>query len=793
MLAHRCLSDMGRKRVDEIAFTTDRLSLKQLLGSTAEFMTILQSRAPFPTDGYIDMTGMLERAVIEGTWMEPEQLMDFRVSLVTISECLRFLKSLDISSFPLMHGMIEGLTLEARILREIDRIIDEKGRIRDRASDLLAQIRRDMELLGGTIDRKINQVLNLTRRSGWSSENATPTIRNGRLVIPLHVPHKRKIRGFIHDESATGQTVYIEPEEVFDANNRIRELESAEHREIVRILAVFTGFIRPHIPELLRLYVFLGEIDLVRSKALFADEINAILPDITEKPLIDWRQAVHPLLFLTLARQHRVTVPSDIQLDDRQRILVLSGPNAGGKSVCLKTIGLLQYMFQCGLLIPVAEGSTCGIFEHIFIDIGDEQSLENDLSTYSSHLMNYMHFMEHAGPGTLFLIDEFGSGTDPQMGGAIAEVVLERLAQSGAFGAVTTHYFNLKALAGRTDGIINGAMLFDTRAMTPLFRLQTGHPGSSFAFEIARRIGFPLEMLDEAGSRIGTGQVDFERQIQLLEAERRDLARRQQQYQVADGFLNETITKYEQLLQKLEAEKGRILGDARSEAAGLLESVNRLIEQTIKEIRESQADKEKTKRLREKITREKERIIGPMNERKKAKPAVRKKRETAGDTEEAGQPLMVGDWVRIADQDVAGEIIEITGEDAVVRCGSFTLRTDTGKLHRTDVPPPEQNPAIRKPISSGLAEQVVHKAVSFNPTFDVRGKRGEEALNLVRRFIDDAILLNIPTVRILHGKGYGILRSLIHDFLKGIPEITTFRDEHIERGGHGITIVEFRK
>ncbi|MCD4790056.1 MAG: Smr/MutS family protein [Bacteroidales bacterium] len=786
MIRENCLSPLGGYYVDKIKFFSDFNLINKLLSQAEEFRLLLLEDSGFPAQDYFDLTPELQRIKIEGTYIEKDKLFDLKSSLITITANIEYIKKLDALRFPNLKQLTSNIGVEKIIILRIEKIIDNKGKIKDTASQKLLEIRKELIRKQSSIDKKINQSLKAAKRSGWVADDAEVTIRNGRMVIPMAAAYKRKIRGFIHDESATGQTVYLEPEEIFDINNEIRELENAERREIIQVLKIFTNFIRPQIPELLEAYRFLGLIDFIRAKAKFAIKINALKPDLSDKTLIDWESATHPLLYLSHLNQQKPVVPLDIQLNEKQKILVISGPNAGGKSVCLKTIGLLQYMVQCGLLIPVKEGSATGIFKKLFIDIGDEQSLENDLSTYSSHLLNMKHFVLQADKNTLFLIDEFGTGTEPQLGGSIAEAVLEKLNEKKAFGVVTTHYSNLKLLANEGNKIVNGAMLFDTKAMQPLYQLKIGKPGSSFAFEIARKIGFPKYILKNAGEKTGKKQLNFDEQLQQLEIEKKELEKKQQEFRIADDFLSEMIDKYNNLTKQVEATKDKIFEDARKEAHELIESSNKLIENTIRHIKESQAEKEKTKKLRKELKEKGERIKTEIEAKAKEEMAAKDSDDIA---KKDKAPVIVGDFVKIVDQDVTGEVIEIKDEDVVITFNSVTFRTTLDKLKK--VSKKEAGKLKARNRKTGYSNILNEKMANFNLQVDIRGKRGEDALSIVKQYINDAILLNISEVKILHGKGYGILRTLIHDYLRSIPDIKSFKDEHIERGGHGITIVRF--
>ncbi len=793
MIRDNCLSTIGAHYVDKLGFTTDGALLRQMLDQTEEFRQLIRDESGFPSQDYFDLTPELHRIKIEGSYIEQENLFDLKSSLTTIYEIILFFKKADTLKYPNLIRLAENIVVDKIIITKIGDIVDDKGNIKSNASAKLAEIRRALSKEQASVDRKVRKALSEARRAGWTPADTEVTIRDGRPVIPIAAAHKRAIKGFIHDESATGQTVYVEPEEVFEIHNRIRELENAERREIINILKDFSEFIRPEIPNLLSAYKFLGLIDFIRAKAHFALKINAVRPVISNQPAIKWNEAVHPLLYLSHKKQNKPVVPLDIHLDNTNRILVISGPNAGGKSVCLTTVGLLQYMLQCGLLIPVKEGSESGIFKNLFIDIGDEQSLENDLSTYSSHLLNMKHFVNYSDRQTLFLIDEFGTGTEPQLGGAIAESVLEKLNANKAFGVVTTHYSNLKLMSKEGNGIVNGAMLFDTKAMQPLFRLKTGKPGSSFAFEIARKIGFPKEVLKNAEKKTGKKQLDFDEQLQQLDIERKELEKKKEEVSVADGFLSEMIDKYEKLSKELKLKREDIIRKAQQEALKIVESSNRLVENTIKEIKEAQADKEKTKELRRKLKNEQEKIVKKLKPEKKTGTEKQKRKKVSDDSKTVVQePVKVGDIVKLKEQGVTAEVISLKGNDVVLSFNSVTLKTTIDKVEKTDKRKIKHKPVPGRNRYSSYTDEINRKMANFNLQIDVRGKRGEEALDIVKQYIDDAVLLNIGEVRILHGKGYGILRSLIHDYLGTIPEIKHFKDEHIERGGHGITVVVFK-
>jgi len=793
MIVNACLSTLGKYFAKKMHFSSQIEIIGKLLDQTEEFRQLYLFDDPFPSQDYFDLTSEFDRLKAEGTYIPPEQLLELKLSLRTLLDVIYYLTKRN-KKYPALLALTVNIYSEDIILRDIELIINEKGEIHNHASPELSKIRKDIQSKVASVERKVYQSLSLGKKEGWLVQDAEITIRNGRLVIPVPASYKRKIKGYIHDESATGQTVFIEPSEAFETNNAIRELEIAERHEIIRILTLFTDTLRPQLSELIQAYRFLGLVDFIRAKALVSVQLNAIRPDIHNKPLIQWKQAVHPLLFLSHQLQNKKVVPLDISLDDNERILVISGPNAGGKSVCLKTAGLLQYMLQCGLLIPVKEASEAGIFHTLFIDIGDEQSLENDLSTYSSHLLNLKNILKNADKNTLFLIDEFGTGTDPHLGGAIAEAVLEELSRKNSMGIVTTHYSNLKLLAEKTAGIINGAMLFDNSKMQPLYLLKIGKPGSSFAFEIARNIGFPEKILQNAAEKTGTSQLDYEQCLTELETEKLALEKEFQQLRAADTLLSELIAKYKKLYNDLDAKKKEIISSARFEAKNLLTDASSLIEKTIKEIRENQAEKSATKAGRQEIkalTEKLQEATPQIENTSHDNPeSISLQNETESPKSDIETPLRKGDKVCIIGQDFTGEILEIDDEEALVAFENFKIKTLRQHIERASEEPKEK----RKTGSrySGIINDINAKTTEFSLRLDVRGQRAEAALNTVQKYIDEAILLGVFEVNILHGKGNGILRHLIREYLSTVREIKQFYDERIEFGGHGITIVKFR-
>ena len=778
MLFDHCISQMGLEQAEAMAFSTDRAHILKSLEQTEEFIGLLQSGVPFPMRDFHDLREAFHRIQIDGTCLNVEDLFALKPSLNVIEAILRYGHSENSNATPRIKSLIENIFIERSIFTEVNRLVDDKGEIPDNASTELLEIRQSIRRKQGGIEKRIRQIMGDAKIAGWVDQKAELTVRDGRLVIPVKAGDKRAIRGFIHDESATGQTVYIEPAEIFDTSNEIKELEYAERREIHRILLAFTRLLRPYLSDLRKAWLLLGKLDFIRAKALLANEIGGVKPEIKDTPCINWQQARHPLLEQKLKAQGKQVVPLDLQLNEKERILVISGPNAGGKSVCLKTTGLLQYMLQCGLMSPMRIDSQCGLFESLFIDIGDEQSILDDLSTYSSHLINMKALLELADGKTLFLIDEFGTGTEPQLGGAIAEAILLELNKKQAFGMVTTHYANLKLLADNHEGIINGAMLFDTKFMQPMYIMVTGKPGSSFAFEIAKKIGFPRQILDDAANITGDQHLKFEKQLQQLEVDKKAIRKKEQELRIADQLLTEVVKKYKGLLAELEGKKKQYLRDAAAEAQELIQKANSQIERTIKEIKEAQAEKTKTKEIRQNLEKTKEEIA------QKAKEVAEQKKK-----EEAEVVLKVGDTVCIDDMQVVGEILAISDTDATILFDSIRLRTSPDKLRKVSRAEARKT---QRNWQKGIATDLSEKAEHFNLTLDVRGKRAEEALDIVDKYLDEAKLLSIKEVSILHGKGNGILRKLIREKLSHIREVERFCDASLETGGTGITRVYFR-
>jgi DNA mismatch repair protein MutS2 len=770
MIREMCHCNLGRGIADHIHFSAELQEIERQLMETEELRQILLFSEKFPSQDYYDLTPQLTRIRIDGSYLEPEELSEMKLSLQTITAILSFLSKHSQGKYPHLDELAGKVIIDKQILKKIDKIIDDRSNIRDDASSALKKIRNERTAKLAVVEKTINQSFKAAHRSGWTPADSGITVRDGRLVIPLLAKFKRQVGGLVHDESATGQTVFIEPAEIVELNNEIKELDFAERREIIRILVEFANFLRPSCDDLVNAYRFLGQIDFLQAKARLALNLGAKLPRTRlAMPEISWRQAIHPLLYLSHSRQKKSIVPLNITLNSSTRILVISGPNAGGKSVCLKTAGLVQYMYQCGILPTAEEESVFGLFRNIFVDIGDEQSLENDLSTYSSKLLNIKFFIENLDEASLFLIDEMGTGTDPSLGGPIAEASMEHINRSKAFGIVTTHYSNLKLLAGKFPGIENGAMLYDSRKMKPLFQLKTGLPGSSFAFEIARQIGFPEEVLKNAAEKTGKTQLDFDKQLQDVELEKAELAKKSSELKVADDFLKEMINKYEKLNRELELSKKEIIRKSKEDALQLINESNRIIEKTIREIRESQAEKEKTKAVRSELMEFREKITEHRPQAKGSAPQASGKDLTnltnPNDPTDPTDPADPNSKLRqLLNQSIAGS------EKSVTR---------------------SQQPAARGPYNS-FYNDLQSKLENYQLTLDLRGKRADEAHSLLQRYIDDAILLNMTEVRILHGKGNGILRQITRDYLRSVSEVKRYQDAPLEGGGTGITIVTFK-
>lgn len=822
LLKGYCLCQLGKDKVDEMAFSGDVAVINTMLRQTREFRRLQEESDDFPLQFFFDMRESVKRIRLEGTHLEENEIFDLRRSLETIAAIVRFLdrgSDEGVYDYPTLHELTEGVLTFPEILRRIDQILDKYGKVKDSASPALADIRMQLHKAEGSVSRTLYSILRAAQSEGLVDKDVTPTVRDGRLVVPIAPGLKRKIKGIVHDESSTGKTVFVEPTEVVEANNRIRELEAEERREVVRILVDFTKLVRPYVNEIIYAYLLLADIDFIRARAEFAALVGGIEPEVQAAPVIDWISSRHPLLWLALKKQDKPVVPLDITLTRDRHILIISGPNAGGKSVCLKTVGLLQYMLQCGLSVPMSERSTVGVFKNLMIDIGDEQSIENDLSTYSSHLLNMKNMMRQANDGTLLLIDEFGTGTEPQIGGAMAEAVLNQFVKKQAWGVITTHYQNLKHYADSHDGIANGAMLYDRHEMRPLFQLAIGQPGSSFAIEIARKTGIPEEVIKEASEMVGSDYIQSDKYLQDIVRDKRYWENKRQNVHQREKELERTVARYEKEIADLEQSRKDILRKAKEQAEELLKESNKKIENAIREIRESQAEKEETKRIREELNEFKAGVseidakanddliakkIRQIQERKerhkkhkdekaeRERQAAAKLREAASKAaKKEGRNLEVGDSVKIKGLSTVGKIESMDGKNATVIFGGMRTKMPASRLEYVDMAEAKKEdvaPVFN--VSRETRETIDNRKLNFHQDLDVRGMRGDEALNAVMYFIDDACLVGMSRVRILHGKGNGILRQLIRKYLATVPSVTSFRDEHVQFGGAGITVVD---
>lgn len=864
-LKGKCLSPLGKSLVDALAYSSDSAQINKWMEEIREMRDIEEKGEDFPLENFFDVRASLKRVRIKNTWLEGDELFDLKRSLETINNLVDFLyrgddlpetapasetSSVDRADnrftlkkwyYPALHDLADGVATFPVIVQQINQIIDKFGHLRDNASPELFLIRHELANTSGSISRILNHILQSAQSDGVVEKDVAPTMRDGRLVIPVAPSMKRKIQGIVHDESASGRTVFIEPTEVVEANNRIRELEAEERQEIIRIFTKMSDRIRPYTHEMLDGLDFLAKIDFIQAKSRLAKQMEAFEPTVLDYPHIDWIRARHPLLEEHL--KERKIVPLDITLTAEKHILIISGPNAGGKSVCLKTVGLLQYMLQSGLSIPIDTRSKCGVFEDIMIDIGDEQSLENDLSTYSSHLLSMKIMIRQASSHSLILIDEMGTGTEPQIGGAIAESILKKFCSEGAWAVITTHYQNLKHFADNHDGVVNGAMLYDRHEMRPLFQLAIGRPGSSFAIDIARKIGLPEEVIKDASDIVGSDYIQSDKYLQDIVRDKRYWEQKRQTIHEKEKELQRRIDHYENSVNDVEKERKDILSKARQQAEDLLKESNKRIENVIKEIREQQAEKEATRKIREELNEFKQSVeddswksskdkkssssylSDEAFQKKVAQIQARKKRHeehkankskkeaeaaksllsaaSKTSTTIADRPLQVNDEVRIKGLQSKGVIDRINGKIAVVRVGDMRTQLPVNRLVLSlpsDAEPISGNnktkmDTLKENLQSFNISHVTQDTIddhrkNFKQDLDVRGMRGDEALTAVRYFIDDAILMGVPRVRILHGKGNGILHQLIRQYLSAEPSVTHFKDEDVRFGGAGITVVD---
>jgi DNA mismatch repair protein MutS2 len=765
LIKAHCLSEMGQQMVDKIQVMSNYDQIYKFLNQANEFKNILVNDAALPIHHFFDIKSLANKARIEGVFLTEEEFYQVQASLQTVFAVIAYFSERE-GLYPNLEALFEHLPIEKAILKKIDQVIDAKGKIRPNASRELMDITSGISKAEQEARRRIDQIFKAASGSGWTADGSL-TVRDGRLCIPLLAENKRKLKGFIHDESASGQTVYMEPEEVFSLNNKVRDLEFERRREIVKILTALTTELRPYAPLLLSYHSLLTKLDFVRAKALFAIDIEAEMPQVVNEAKLKLYNARHPLLFLNFKNEHKTVVPLNVHIDEGTRIIVVSGPNAGGKSVCMKTVGLLQMMVQAGLLIPAAEASVVGVFKQLFVDIGDDQSIESDLSTYSAHLSKMKTFVEDASGKTLVLIDEFGTGTDPQFGGPIAEAVLESLNHKKVKGMVTTHYSNLKIFASNTDGIENASMLFNNVEMKPLYQLEIGKPGSSYAFEIAQKIGLPQNVLNLAKNKISEGQKKVDTLLVDLEREKREIFETKQKLDRQQRKVNELQAENEKLKSYLDENKKVLIKDAKEQAKNIILNANKLVENTISEIKSSNADKETTRNLRENLN----------IELKKNTVKVEPVKPNPVDEE-----LKPGDWVKLADSETTGQVIELIKDNVVIAIGD--LRTVAKKKRVIKVSRSSVPKEIRKSFNSHTSD-----FASFSPEIDVRGMRTEDALHAIEKLFDRALMMGFNSLKILHGKGDGILRKMIRQYLKKYDQVDRMEDEHADRGGDGITYV----
>ncbi len=796
-LERHCVSALGAANVPRLRFSTRRDEVIRWLEETNEFLSIVLTGREFPLSYYFDLRVVLKEVSTPGTFLSAERLFDLQRLLVTVNQVVRFFAADGDgqSPYPRLRQLTSGLQAFPELSTAIGHVLDKAGNIKDTASPHLQELRTSIARVTSSINGTLRRIISQGKQDGILDNDVQPSLRDGRLVLPVSAMNKRKLRGIVHDESATGKTVFIEPDAIVEANNRIRETEAEIAREIIRILTEVTDQIRPHLDELAAVLETLGQLDFIRAKALFAQDVGAQMCHVDRKPVIEWYTAKHPALMLSLRSQGKEVVPLNIALNKQNRILVISGPNAGGKSVCLKTVGVVQYMMQCGLLPTLRDNSHMGIFRDIFIDIGDQQSIENDLSTYSSHLQNMKLFLSKGGKETLILIDEMGSGTEPQIGGAIAQSILEQLNNNQVMGIVTTHYQNLKHFADETDGVVNGAMLYDRQRMQPLFQLSMGYPGSSFAIEIARKTGLPQQVIDKASEIVGSDYINMDKYLLDIVRDRRYWENKRQDVRAKEKRLDQMIEDYDERLDNIRAEHRQIIHDARHEAEEILRGSNAQIERTIKEIREQQAEKERTKELRRQLDEFKQRLnaeepIEPERLKEltpKDKPRRKQPKKKAPQPVAKDRPLQAGDNVVLKGTKTVGTLISIDEKYALVAFGNIKTRIEAGQVERT-----MRKEALPKAESLGrtTSDEIRTRQLNFKPDIDVRGMRADEALQAITYFIDDAIQFSAQRVRILHGTGTGALKVAIREYLHTVGGVKSYRDEHVQFGGAGITVVE---
>ena len=795
-LERHCVSALGVANVPLLRFSTRRDEVVRWLEETNEFLSIVQTGKEFPLSYYFDLRVVLKEISTPGTWLSAERLFDLQRLLMTVSQVERFFGGESGSQYPRLRNLTSDMQSFPDLNAAIGHVLDKGGNIKDTASPQLQELRTAIARLTSSMNGIMRRIISQGKQDGILDNDVQPSLRDGRLVLPVSAMNKRRLRGIVHDESATGKTVFIEPDAIVEANNRIRETEAEIAREIIRILTEVTDQIRPHLDELAGVLDTLGRLDFIRAKALFAQDVGAQMCHVDRKPVVEWYTAIHPALMLSLRAQGKEVVPLNINLNNKDRILVISGPNAGGKSVCLKTVGVVQYMMQCGLLPTLRDNSHMGLFHDIFIDIGDQQSIENDLSTYSSHLQNMKLFLNKGGKETLILIDEMGSGTEPQIGGAIAQSILEQLNEHRVMGVVTTHYQNLKHFADEADGVINGAMLYDRQQMRPLFQLSIGYPGSSFAIEIARKTGLPQQVIDKASDIVGSDYINMDKYLLDIVRDRRYWENKRQDVRAKEKRLDQMIADYDDRLDNIRAEHRQIIHEARAEAQEILQDSNAQIERTIKEIRLEQAERERTKELRRQLDEFKRRLNAEepdaperLKELVPKDKAHRKppKKKSAAKPLPKMRPLQAGDNVVIKGTTTVGSLISIDEKYALVAFGNIKTRIEADKVERTMR---KEKREKTESLSRSTTDEIRTRQLNFKPDIDVRGMRADEAIQAITYFIDDAIQFNSQRVRILHGTGTGALKVAIREYLGTVNGVKSYRDEHVQFGGAGITVVE---
>ncbi|MBP5742894.1 MAG: Smr/MutS family protein [Paludibacteraceae bacterium] len=794
LLKKHCGSTMGESEVDAVAFSLDLEEISVMLDETDEMSMLMQEDGFFSSISVNDLRPSLEKVKIEGLYLEVEEIAELRKALEIHESVVSFIMSKpEEVCRRLRERASESLTFPD-IIRSINVILDKYGNLKDSASPRLMEIRREAVRVQSNIGRLVQSIMAQARDAGYVDKDVQPSVREGRLVVPVIPAYKRRFRGIVHDESATGKTIYIEPEAVVEGNNRLCELKSEERREIIAILTAFADTLRPRLSDIATCFEYLGFVDFVMAKAVFAKELDAIRPVVNDTRVISLISARHPILELSLRSHGKSMVPLDVRLPQGKRILLISGPNAGGKSVCLKTVGLLQYMMQCGMLVPVSRDSEMGVFSSMFIDIGDEQSIENDLSTYSSHLMNMKSIVKNGDSDSLILIDEFGSGTEPLIGGAIAEALLEEFDKKGIRGIITTHYTNLKHYADEAEAIVNGAMLYDRKGMCPLFQLQIGNPGSSFAIEIARKIGLPETVVQNAIDKVGEDVVNYDKHLQDIARDKKYWAQKRQQIRMRDKHIAEIEDKYGAYLENVNSERKDIIRKAKEEAKRILKEANANVENTIRQIKESQADKEQIKQARQKLSDANAMLADGGHDdfdRKVKNIEMRRSKRGQAEPKPENDAINVGDNVVIKGQSVVGQVEEINAKKAVVSFGQIRTTVELKRLEKVS------RNAVKKMnrsvgyIGTSPVEKMREKRKNFMSEIDIRGMRADEAVKIVQGYIDDAIMIGIGSVRILHGTGTGALRLAVRQYLATVSEITTYHDEHVQLGGSGITVVEF--